>query len=271
MRRGFTLIELLVVIAILAAMTGVSVISFSAGRGAFRLKGAARDVFAAIRQARSIALVTQKPCIITYGEVSRGDTVCAQVTLAGMELMNDTGPRTAWTLSGEPVVVGGDEEFPPAEANDADAPAPSGGHTVAEALFPSISEEVLEGVRIKVVSGEENLPLSEGETEMRRARTSIYSNVDYLLEKYKKARAAEKSADEAANEEPGEADAAQKKTSAPTAGQEAASFVWQVNGRCEPHRVYVYAAGSEPQDGLVIVVDRFGAAKVLAGDEEGRE
>ncbi|HBO98577.1 MAG TPA: hypothetical protein DD637_01875 [Verrucomicrobia bacterium] len=270
MRRGFTLIELLVVIAILAAMTGVSVISFSAGRGAFRLKGAARDVFAAIRQARSIALVTQKPCIITYGEVSRGDTVCAQVTLAGTELMNDTGPRTAWTLSGEPVVVGGDEELPPAEANDADAPAPSGGHTVAEALFPSISEEVLEGVRIKVVSGEENLPLSEGETEMRRARTSIYSNVDYLLEKYKKARADEKAAADAAKAESETGEPAPRDAAA-TSGQEAVSFVWQVNGRCEPHRVYVYAAGSEPQDGLVIVVDRFGAAQVLSGDEEGRE
>ena len=271
MRRGFTLIELLVVIAILAAMMGVATVSFSSGRGAFRLKGAARDVFAAIRQARSIALVTQKPCIITYGEVSRGDTVCAQVTLTGTKLMNDTGPQTAWTLSGEPVVVGGDEEeLPPAEANDADAPAPSGGHTVAEALFPSISEEVLEGVRIKVVSGQENLPLSEGETEMRRARTSIYSNVDYLLEKYKKARADEKAAADAAKAE-SDAEEPAPRDAAAVSGQEAVSFVWQVNGRCEPHRVYVYAAGSEPQDGLVIVVDRFGAAKVLSGDEEGRE
>ena len=270
MRRGFTLIELLVVIAILAAMTGVSVISFSAGRGAFRLKGAARDVFAAIRQARSIALVTQKPCIITYGEVSRGDTVCAQVTLTGTKLMNDTGPQTAWTLSGEPVLVGGDEEELRQEAEDPAAPPPAGGHTVAEALFPSISEEVLEGIRLKVVSGEENLPLSEGETEMRRARTSIYSNVDYLLEKYKKARADEKAAADAAKAE-SDAEEPAPRDAAAASGQEAVSFVWQVNGRCEPHRVYVYAAGSEPQDGLVIVVDRFGAAQVLSGDEEGRE
>lgn len=269
MRRGFTLIELLVVIGILAAMTGVAVISFSAGRGAFRLKGAARDVFAAIRQARSIALVTQKPCILTYSVETRGDTVCARVEIAGTELMKDTGPVDAWTLSGERIAIGGDEAEMASGTEEPNPADRTGGHTAAEMLFPSISEEVMEGIRLKVVSGADDLPLGEGEEEMRRARTSIYSNVDYLLGKYKKARAEARAADE-----PEDGNATGTSESAAPArqdDQEPASFVWQVNGRCEPHRVYVYPDGSSPQDGLAITVDRFGATKVLSADEAGEE
>ena len=46
------------------------------------------------------------------------------------------------------------------------------------------------------------------------------------------------------------------------------SVVWEVNGRCEPHRVYVYPAGKSPESGLCIKIDRFGAAKVLSFGEE---
>ncbi len=261
MRRGFTLIELLVVIGIIATMMGVAVISFTAGRGAFRLKGAARDVFAAIRKARSTALVTQKPCIITYSVDSVGDTVRANVEISGTELMKDTGAQEAWTLSGERILIGGDELETAAEGEDGAALPQGKGHSATEMLFPSLSKEVMEGIRLKVVSGNEELPQSEGQEEMRKARISIYSNVDYLLGKYKKAREEEKIAAEEEKKE--ESDAA-----VVTEEQEPVSFVWQVNGRCEPHRVYVYADGSKPEDGLLITVDRFGAVTVISPGEE---
>ena len=259
MRRGFTLIELLVVIGILAAMMGVATVSFTAGRGAFRLKGAARDVFAAIRKARSTALVTQKPCIITYSVDTVGETCRANVEISGTELMKDTGAQEAWTLSGERVIIGGDEAESAAETSNSASVSESKGHSVAEMLFPSISKEVMEGIRLKVVSGNEELPQSEGQEEMRKARISIYSNVDYLLGKYKKAKEEEKAAEEE-----------KKVDSAAVVNeeQEPVSFVWQVNGRCEPHRVYVYTEGSKPEDGLLITVDRFGAVKVISPGEE---
>lgn len=261
MRRGFTLIELLVVIGILAAMMGVAVVSFSAGRGAFGLKAAARDVFAAIRQARSIALVTQKPCVITYAVDEVQGELCGRIEIAGAELMKDSGGKVAYTLAGESLVIGGDES-----AADAPEGGAAGGHSAAEVLFPKISEEVMQGVCLKVVSGEEALAESEGQEEMRKARVSIFSNVDYLLGKYKEARAAEKETEIEA-----ESETAAESTTAKTAAeekQEPVSFVWQVNGRCEPHRIYVYSAGSNPQDGLLITVDRFGAVKILSPGEE---
>ena len=53
--------------------------------------------------------------------------------------------------------------------------------------------------------------------------------------------------------------------------QEPVQFVWQVNGRCDPHRIWVYLDGTERESGLVIDVDMFGAAKILTPDElEGR-
>ena len=51
-------------------------------------------------------------------------------------------------------------------------------------------------------------------------------------------------------------------------GQEPVSIVWEANGRCDPHRVWVYLDGSTPDKGLCIKVDRFGAAKVVSDDED---
>ena len=46
------------------------------------------------------------------------------------------------------------------------------------------------------------------------------------------------------------------------------SVVWQINGRCEPHTIYIY-----PEDGTVdeawsIRVDRFGGVKVVEDEED---
>ena len=51
--------------------------------------------------------------------------------------------------------------------------------------------------------------------------------------------------------------------------QKPVKVLWQTNGRTDPHRIWVYADGSDPESGLSIRIDRFGAAKVLqAGEDE---
>lgn len=50
--------------------------------------------------------------------------------------------------------------------------------------------------------------------------------------------------------------------------QEPVSIVWEVNGRTEPHQVWIYRDGSTPEKGLSIKVDRFGGAKVLGLGED---
>lgn len=268
-RGGFTLIELLVIVAIICAMAGVGVVSIRAGQGAARVKGATRDVFAAIRHARSQALVSQKPVIITYStDEVEGETL-AKVEMTSAKLFSGEIDRAkVRTLTGEPLAATTRERGRvQAEADAAADAAPAspkgeaGGSLVQDVLFAPIKEEVVKGMRLKVVVGDEGL---DGTADGRKPRLSVFSNVDYLLGKFKEAKAAEKTeaktAAVAADEKAKEASAAR---------QEPVSVVWETNGRVDPHQVWVYADGQRPEDGLSIRIDRFGAAKVVSGD--GRE
>lgn len=270
-RRAFTLVELLVIVAIVAVMTTAAVVGVASGQRAVRVKGAARDVFSAIRHARSTALVTQEPAIITYSNDSADGEPMAKIEITSAKLFesNEKYARVR-TLWGDPVRMPEVEEAPPADA-ESGAEGESGkgeGRSVVEILFSPVDEEVVRGMRVKVVHGDE-LPASSGAAEERtKPKTSVFSNVDYLLGRFKdaKAEAARKEA-EKASEGPSEgqdaAEAAADEGSAPV------SIVWESNGRVEPHQVWVYPDGGRPEDGLMIRVDRFGAAKVVSGD--GRE
>ena len=101
MRRAFTLIEIIVVVAILAIMATAAVVGVRSGQDAARVKGATRDIMAAIRHARSMALVMMQPAIITYSTERDGDDVCAKITVDGAKLMSSGSSDTVQTLSGE--------------------------------------------------------------------------------------------------------------------------------------------------------------------------
>ena len=260
-RRAFTLIELLVIVAIMATMVSVSVVSIRAGQSSARIKGATRDVMASIRHARSMALVMMQPAVITYSTTTVGDEVCAQIQVEGATISSPVSSNdVVQTLSGEPIRRDGtaiDEEEGESALGVAD------GQTVEDVLFAPISQDVVRGVRIKVTLGDEKLEF-EREEEKKANRISVFSNVDYLLGKYKDAKAAEKKEPEAET-----ASEPAKSAEPKEADQEPVSVVWEANGRCDPHRVWVYLDGSTPDKGLCIKIDRFGAAKVVSADDEG--
>jgi prepilin-type N-terminal cleavage/methylation domain-containing protein len=264
MRRAFTLIEVLIVVAIMAMMVSVAAVSVRSGQDAARVKGAARDLMAAIRHARSMALVMMQPTVITYSTKRIDGEICAQVSVEGAKLLSASSSDTVETLSGEIVrrdgsPVDGQAAAKPGEEAEESAIGDKGGESMEEILFAPVSDDVVKGVRIKVTMGDELLRTEE-EEERKTNRISVFSNVDYLLGKYK-----EKKAEEKKTEEESAADA-------PPAGkdedQEPVSLVWEANGRCDPHRVWVYLDGKKPESGLCIKVDRFGAAKILSGEEE---
>ena len=250
MRRGFTLIELLAIIAIMAAMVAVSVASVRSGQVAARTRGAARDIYATIRHARSSALVTQQPAIITYSTEMVDGEACARIRIDGAKILNTAKAAEAFTLGGERVEMRADDD------------GGEGGDAVEDVLFAPLSDEVVKGIRLKVLKdGEE---LVEAETsETGRNKISVFSNVDYLLGRFadKEAKDAGQRAETSPKPETADAQAADDL-------QEPVSVVWEVNGRTEPHRVYVYQDGSRPEKGLCIKVDRFGTAKVLAAGED---
>lgn len=283
MRRAFTLIEILVVIAIIGTMAAVGIANVGAGKAGSRVKGSTRDVFAAIRQARSTALVTGQPVIITYSTVREDEEVMAKIEITSAKLFETADDDVEiQTLSGTPLVVAedSDQPLPSAKKDDSDAKAKSKdksgtkkpelaedgqgkGETIEEILFAPVDVEVVKGVRLKVAVGDEELDES---APQNRSRISVFSNVDYLLGRFNDAKAEAKKKEEAEKQGTDGGDDA-----APSSEelQAPVSVAWETNGRVEPHKVWIYADGKRPEDGLMISVDRFGAAKVLSGD--GRE
>ena len=285
MRRGFTLIELLVIVTILATMVTIGVGVISSGQGAARVKGATRDIYAAIRHARSTALVTGQPAIITYSTVVEDGEVMAKIEVHSAKLFETpTDLSAVETLSGEPIKgadrelvhiekAGGDavdDTKPLAEGKSPEDGSAGKGETIEEILFAPINAEIVKGMRLKAVKGDELE--SSGATPVRKSRISVFSNVDYLIGKFESAKAEEKKKSaEAAGSEGKAAGAAAGKPSSGEEPGEPLSVVWETNGRVDPHQVWVYSDGQRPEDGLLIKVDRFGAAKVLPGDGRGEE
>ena len=266
-RSAFTLIELLVIVAIIGIMTTGAILAVAAGQKAVRVKGATRDVYAAIRQARSIALVTQQPAIINYSTVVEDGEPRAVIEIVSTKLMDTQGDRSnLQTITGRPLDGGAssrrDKDKKAAASPDESASEGSsdgGGNSVEDILFAPVDAEVVRGMRLKVLRGDEYLEARE--EDRPRPKLSVFSNVDYLLGRYKDAKAEAKKEEKSAAESKPEGDAKPSEDVG-----EPVSIVWETNGRVEPHRVWIYPDGARPEDGLSVQVDAFGGAKVVSGD-----
>lgn len=257
MKRAFTLIELLVIIAIMGLMVTVGIVSVRSGQGAARVKGATRDIFAAIRHARSTALVTQQPAVVRYATEEVDGEVVAKVEITSAKLMSAGVDRSkVRTVTGAPLKSAEEERQPETAGGEGEKQ----GETLEDVLFAPIDVNIVKGMRIKVIVGDGELETVEG--EVQKSKISVFSNVDYLLGRFKESK---KTAETEKKAEPAPVDTGK----AVAEDQEPVDVVWEANGRVEPHRVWVYADGKRPEDGLCIKIDRFGAAKVISGD--GRE
>ena len=294
MKRAFTLIELLVICAILATMVAIGVGSILSGQGMARVKGATRDVYAAIRHARSTALVTGQRVLVNYSNETVEDEVCVKIEVVAAKIMNADGNRP----KPQPYYVQDYKELPTAnraqkgqklvnirgseakgflsdgEAAPGGDSAAAGGETIEEILFSPMSSSVVKGMRILVKKGDE--ALTDETAVQTRSRISVFSNVDYLQNRYKEAKQAEKNGEAASSPLQGKGADSSKSggdAASPTGSvndmDETVSVVWETNGAVEPHRIWIYPDGKKPEDGLQLNIDSFGAVKVLDGD--GRE
>ena len=250
----------------MGTMVTVGIVSVRSGQGAARVKGATRDIFAAIRHARSTALVTQQPAIITYSTETLDGEVVAKVEITSAKLMTEgVDLSKVRTVTGQPLksVATVSAVVSDKEAAEDGGVEKEKGNTLEEVLFAPIDTDIVKGMRLKVVVGGDGLDISE---EEHRPKISVFSNVDYLLGKFKDSK---KSAEPEKKPEESKKGDSSDKDAAKGEDQEPVSVVWETNGRVEPHQVWVYADGQSPESGLSIRIDRFGAAKVLSGD--GRE
>lgn len=285
MRRAFTLIELLVICAILATMVSIGVGSILSGQGMARVKGATRDVYAAIRHARSVALVTGQRVLVNYSNEKVDDETCVKIEVVAAKIMNADADRP----EPQPYYVMEYKELQPkvkaqkgqklvnirgseAKAFNSDGEsgdASDGGETIEEILFSPMDSSVIKGMRILVKKGDE--ALTEETDVQTRSRISVFSNVDYLQNRYKEAKADSAKAESEAEVggRGGEKNNAGKVSGSVNDMDGEVSVVWETNGAVEPHRIWIYPDGKKPEDGLQLNIDSFGAVKVLDGD--GRE
>lgn len=275
MKRGFTLIELLVIIGIMGTMVTVGLISVRSGQGAARVKGATRDVYAAIRHARSVALVTGQRVLVNYSNETIDDEPSVKIEVVAAKIMSANGDRP----QAQPYYVMDYKDLPqPAKKQElvhirgsnakpfaaggetGETDTAEGSETLEEILFSPMDGSVVKGMRVLVKKGDE--ALADETDEQARSRISVFSNVDYLQGRYKEAKA--EAAKKAEAEKPSDKD-----TGSVNDMDETVSVVWETNGAVEPHRIWIYPNGKKPEDGLQLDIDAFGAVKVLNGD--GRE
>ena len=257
MRKGFTLIELMAVVAIIAMMVAGSLAVSTSNRESARLKGAVRAVYATLRQARVTALVTCKPCEITYStHAGRGDIKIKSAIDGDGD--GTATPQTVSTISGEEIFIG-----------DGGNGGEKSGRSLRKIFSPELPEELMNGISLKVVK-EDDFGGEDISEEKKKSMLSVYSNVDYLLGRKSGSEEAgeQKTGEETKDDASGAVEAA-----SPSGGDDPSDetvIQWEANGKCEAHKVWVYLSGTKKERGFCISVDSSGVAKVLDGREDDR-
>lgn len=260
MRRAFTLIELLAVVAIIATMVAVGVVGLSSGKQGAQIKAATRDVYAAIRNARSRAIVTGRRVNVKFGNEGAGEEgsvlkVDIESALE-MKTAGDDEPLQEYFVTDLKRAPEPKRTSAPVEEMESGE-----GETIEQILFAPMESCVVKGMRLKFQKGEE---IDDSMTQAQHQwAITVFSTSDYVSKRY------------GGKTEDAGGGRASPQDKAAAAGAEVADdsgeVVWETNGSVEPHRIWVYPDGMKPEEGMMLSVDRFGGIKVLRGDgtEEG--
>ena len=271
MRRGFTLIELLVVLAIIAVMVSIALASVTGGREAAHVRDASRAVLQMSRYASSLALLRQRPVVVTY----RKHRVDVQIS-GDSVTEEDVGSPAApiyMEVDGEeidqtPLMLEDEEERDETGAVVVTNPKfKAGGDSATEktALFVTRSildpEELakedafreFEDVWFAVeVLGEDGKPLELDQAitaSLPQPRPPTLTNGD----------------DEDDEDDRRGKSAKDEEDDIPV------SITYEPNGNCTPYRVVVRSVGdSEDSDGAVVSVSRSGKPQIDEEDEWNR-
>ena len=276
-RAGFTFIEILIVVGIIVIMLATAVMSIASGRGAVQVKEATRGVIQLSRYAYALALLKQRPVVVTFHHNGKIEVRISGEATGSAEVGKPSDPiyrevAGVATLTAEEYAAGNAED----DADMPNAPKKKGmSQTKGEAedgaggggkgspddernglffsrrvldpeeLAKEDAEGEYKGVTFTVeVLGEDGEPLD----------SDVAASLSLQQPKREK-----KNADgeiEQENEEPAD-------TVAPV------SVTYETNGNVNPHRVTIRGEGeSEMSEGLVINISRSGKATVGDVEEE---
>ena len=276
MKRGFTLIELLIVVAIIGVMMAGALLSLDSGRDVARLKEASRGVAQMAHYANALALLRQRPVVVTYTQKTGeggAPIACIDVRLSGESMAVVGGGQPAEPIYRE--VDGQDTSAAGVQAamDDAAEGGSGGDKSVAERTGVFFTRQILDPDELakedasrvfEGISLELELLGEDGAVVDDRTATLLKDQAEGLLNNRKTAIAAWSNTR-------GEIDTGkaedEKNDAGSLADQSPDHVIFETNGNCQPHRVVLRLAGEDAKsDGLPITVTRSG--KVIIGEPE---
>ena len=276
MRRGFTLIELLIVVAIIGVMMAGALLSLDSGRDIARLKEASRGVAQMAHYANALALLRQRPVVVTYTQKTGeggAPIACIDVRLSGESMAVVGGGQPAEPIYRE--VDGQDTSAAGAQAAMADAAEGGAGNgkSVAERTGVFFTRQILDPDELakedasrafEGISLELELLGEDGAVVDERTAALLKDQAEGILNNRKTAIAAWSNTR-------GEIDTDKTDDEKGDAGSQADKspdhVIFETNGNCQPHRVILRMAGEDAKsDGLPVTVTRSG--KVIIGEPE---
>ena len=265
-RAGFTLIEILIVAGIIGIMLASAVMSVASGRGAAKVKEATRGVVQLSRYASSLALLRQRPVVITFHKKGKVEVrISSEATGSGEKgapadpiylEVNGQTTQNAAEIAAELVEDASEEYSESSSSNKKEEN--KGFFYTRQALNPDElakedAEGEYEGVELTVeVLGEDGEPLppeiaaslslKQPEREKKPA-FEVFNSLDLHAEDED-----EKTSDD--DEPP-------------------VSVTYETNGRVNPHRIIVRLKGaSATEEGFAVNISRSGKATVGEDDND---
>jgi len=278
MKRGFTLIELLIVVAIIGVMMAGALLNLGSGRDVARLKEASRGVAQMAHYANALALLRQRPVVVTYTQKTGeggAPITCIDVRLSGESMAVAGGGQPAEPIYRE--VDGQDTSAAGVQAamEDAAEGGSGGGKSVAERTGAFFTRQILDPDELakedasrvfEGISLELELLGEDGAVVDDRTAALLKDQAEGILSNRKTAIAAWSNTR-------GEIDTGKTEDEKDNAGsleeQSPDHVIFETNGNCQPHRVILRLAGEDVKsDGLPITVTRSG--KVIIGEPEDK-
>ena len=270
-RAGFTLIEILIVVGIIAIMLASAVMSVASGRGAVQVKEATRGVVQLSRYASALALLRQRPVVVTFHKKGKVEVRISGESTGSGEIGKPSDPiyqevngevtQTAAEIAAESEEEGADGDASASSAKGVSKEEKKGFFYTRQALNPEElakedAEGEYEGVELTVeVLGEDGEPLppelaaarSLKQPERKKLKVEVFNSLDI------------------GREDEEEEDSGLEDDDTPV------SVTYETNGNVNPHRIIIRLKDASATDeGFAINISRSGKATVGEDDEDDR-
>jgi len=267
-RRGFTLIEILVVVAIIGVLTAGALVTLASGRSAARARDASRACAQMSHYAAALALLRQRPAILTYA----GSRITVQLSGQARNLSEVGSPAQPIYREVNGAVAATTEA--PADEEEPSESSAGGGKDVAEKTGLFFTRQILDPEELAKEDAERAFEGIAFELELLDDEgVELDEATDARIRNQADALARTRSQVSAWSNTQGELTTGADETK-PEEEAKPQRVVFETNGNCTPHRVIIREMASEDgaaaaEDGPELVtVNVSRSGKVTIGEAE---